>query len=318
MNPRWANVRNRLLQIYERADRVSGGSLKILAKAIQSFGAVRAGQAAAAIAFYALFSLFPLFLLVVAIGSFLLEDEEARQQLLRFLLDTIPVSRNLIEQNIQQLLKLRGVAGLVGLISLAWSSTSVFSTLARNIDLAWPERSRRGFLQQRLVALSMVTSLVGLLILVTLAYTVLRLLARFEIPLGSHPPLYETTLWTVLASLLPWVLVVLLLWNVYRWVPRACVRWTHAAWGAVVATIGLRIVTSGFTWYVGSGLARYDVAYGSLGAIAALMFWIYLSALIVLFGAHLSAAVAGHARRSRSAPQGAESDPGAPVDHPVG
>ena len=44
-------------------------------------------------------------------------------------------------------------------------------------------------------------------------------------------------------------------------------------------------------WYVSSGLGRYQLIYGSLGAIVALLFVIYLLAIITLFGAHLSAAI---------------------------
>ena len=47
-----------------------------------------------------------------------------------------------------------------------------------------------------------------------------------------------------------------------------------------------------FSWYLSSGLAVYDLIYGSLGAVVALMFWGYLGSYIILLGAHLSAAVA--------------------------
>jgi len=39
------------------------------------------------------------------------------------------------------------------------------------------------------------------------------------------------------------------------------------------------------------GLVSYELVYGSLGTVVALLFWIYLSATITLFGAHLSAVI---------------------------
>jgi len=49
--------------------------------------------------------------------------------------------------------------------------------------------------------------------------------------------------------------------------------------------------TSAFSWFLSSGLSRYNLVYGSLGALISFMTWIYIINLIVLFGAHLSAAI---------------------------
>ena len=59
-----------------------------------------------------------------------------------------------------------------------------------------------------------------------------------------------------------------------------------------MAVLVVEITTVGFTWYISSGLARYEFVYGSLGAVVALMLWIYFNSLITLFGAHLGAAIA--------------------------
>jgi membrane protein len=52
------------------------------------------------------------------------------------------------------------------------------------------------------------------------------------------------------------------------------------------------VVTAGFTWYLDSGFARYELIYGWLGTIVILMFWIYLNSWIILFGANLAASIA--------------------------
>ena len=66
-----------------------------------------------------------------------------------------------------------------------------------------------------------------------------------------------------------------------------------------MATLAGEIATNGFTWYLSSGIVQYELVYGSLGAIVALMLWIYIGALIILFGAHLGAAIARHAEVGR-------------------
>ena len=52
-------------------------------------------------------------------------------------------------------------------------------------------------------------------------------------------------------------------------------------------------MTAGFAWYLDSSFGQYQLVYGSLGAIVAFLFMIYLISLITLFGAHLSAAIDG-------------------------
>jgi membrane protein len=79
----------------------------------------------------------------------------------------------------------------------------------------------------------------------------------------------------------------------YRWVPNFPVPWPAAASSALLAAVAWNAFARAFSWYLGSGLAQYDLVYGSLGAIVALLYWIYWSSWIILFGAHLSAALAG-------------------------
>ena len=63
-----------------------------------------------------------------------------------------------------------------------------------------------------------------------------------------------------------------------------------------MATIAWRAAIFGFAWSVRTGLINYHVVYGSLATILLGMFWIYISSLILLFGAHFSAAIARHRR----------------------
>ena len=68
-----------------------------------------------------------------------------------------------------------------------------------------------------------------------------------------------------------------------------------AGLSALGITIIWRLASSVFQWYLGSGFARYEVIFGSLSAIIVLMLWIYISSLIMFFGAHICASVSGKA-----------------------
>jgi len=282
--------------VYERANDLSGGSLDILRNATQHFNESRAPEAAAGMAYYAVFSLFPLSLVLVAAGSFFLEREQAYRRVVGFVTKAFPVSQELIRRNIEHVLGLRGVVGILGLIGLLWAATSVFAIVSRSINRAWPEAEPRSFLKRRLVALGMVGTLVGLLILSLLSTAVLNLLPQLQVPLWHSVSVYETPLWAVLSSFIPWLFTFLLFFGLYRWVPNTEVKWSEAFWGALVAAFAWEVTTSAFAWCLSTGLARYELVYGSLGAVVALMFWIYLGSLITLFGAYLSAAIAQHTR----------------------
>jgi membrane protein len=278
--------------VYGRLNDLSGGVLGILGEAIRHFNEADASSGAASIAYYALFSIFPLVLALIAAGSYFLQKSVVQHELLNYVRATVPVSESIIEKNIQKVLELRGPVGIIALISLFWSASGVFGTLADHINRAWPEASLRGFVQSRLVALSMVGG-VGALLILSLAMTAaLGLLASFSVPLGGDVSIYGTSVWKILSNLIPWLVRVCAFFALYRWVPNAKVKWPAALWGAVVAALGWEAITAAFTWYLRSGLAQYELVYGSLGTLVALIFWIYLSSWIALFGAHLSAAVA--------------------------
>ena len=61
---------------------------------------------------------------------------------------------------------------------------------------------------------------------------------------------------------------------------------------ALLAALVSQVVNAGYSWYLGSGFSRYELLYGPLTTIIVMMFWFYLTVLIILVGAHLGAAIA--------------------------
>lgn len=281
--------------LFQRANRASGGLLGIVQRAFRSFGSARGPQAAAAIAYFAMFSLFPLLLALIAGGSFFLQNQRAFDQVVRLVSDVIPVSQTLIRGNVRQVLDKRGSIGLVALISLVWSASGAFTALAGNINLAWPRAEEMGLVEQRLLAFGMVAGVILLFVLSVGATALLSLLPQLGIAPGVGMSIYDTAFWHVLSALVPVLLSLGMFLALYRWVPNTAVPWRAALWASAFAAVGWELAKRGFAYYLRSGLVSYDLVYGSLGTVVALMFWIYLSAWITLFGAHLSAAIGGPA-----------------------
>jgi membrane protein len=280
--------------------------LKVLKYAGQGSGREHVPDAAASMAFYALFSLFPLFLILVAVNSVILESLHVREQVIETSLKLFPVaSHHIITQNIQQILQARGTVGIVGAIALLWAATHVFTTLVHNLNRAWPDAPTQNIFRSRLIALIIVICLVVLLPVFLVAKTVVNLIANFNVQLIGG--LSISSFRNFLSNLLLYVFICMTFMFLYRWVPNTKVRWAEAFGGAFVAAIAAGAATAAFSWYLSSGLSRHNIVYGSLGALLSFMTWIYIINFIVIFGAHLSAAIAQY---NRLAGKGADPPPG--------
>lgn len=246
---------------------------------------------AAGMAFYTLFSLFPLILLLISIGSILLKDQGSVEHILRFVGETLPGAQFVLNENIPNVVQQRGPVGLVGVVTLLWSASSVFTILSAHINSAWPGAVRRNFFEKRLVGLGIVSAMVLALVVYILATILLQLMAWLRLPFLGEAGLSDGGAWGWAWSLLSWILVLGLLSGIYGWIPKAHVPWQAALISGAITTmilLGLSRVLAGLlTLFV----QRYQLIYGSLSAFVAFMFYIYFINLVVLAGAHVSAAI---------------------------
>jgi len=165
--------------------------------------------------------------------------------------------------------------------------------------MAWEGTQPRSFIKARAVGILMVISL-GILMLLSLALNALvEILPRMQIPILGDLSLYNSTIWAFISNLSPWLIILFLFIGLYRWVPATEVSWWSAIISAIFAATGWRLATWVFARYLASGFGRYDIIYGSLGAVVVLIFLIYLINWITLFGAHLASSI-DHCRADRA------------------
>jgi membrane protein len=290
----------RLEEFYQKIDHLSGDRLNILENAIRNFTEKQAAQASAGLAYYALFSIFPLLLVFVAGGSYFLDSNQVFNTVTQFVQQALPISKQAINENLRQVLEERGTAGIFSLLILLWSASGMFTSLAYNINLAWPRASRRNFLQNRLVGLWMIVGLIGLIVLSLVLSWVTSRLPFMNIADNASPS--HLVLLRLISALGSWLIIFLVFLTLYHWIPTMRVKWSATIWGALIASLAWKAVTAGFAWYLGSSFGQYQLVYGSLGAIVAFLFLIYIISLITLFGAHLSAAIEGWEKEKVTAP----------------
>jgi membrane protein len=273
----------------------------ILRSTVEEFLRLRSFEAGAGMAYYALFSLFPLLIFLISILGFVLEQDRVQTEVLGLLQEIFPVAKDsvtrMIEENLGTVFENRGSVSILAALGLLWAGSNVFTAMVRNINLAWRTKTHTlTFLRDRLSAIGIISVLGIVIILSFLSAPVLNILARFSAPFGDGRAISETGWWYTLSKMPFYFLSFILFVALYYWVPKTKVRWKEAVSGALVATVGWRLAIAGFTWSIKKGLFNYQVIYGSLATILITMFWVYISALILLLGAHISAAIARHER----------------------
>lgn len=291
-------ISNRIKLLYQRADRISGNRLNILRDAFKTFTVTRANQAAASLAYYIIFSLFPLLLVLIAAGGYFLSSEQVYQKVSQLIQQNIPYSYTWIDENLRHVLEQRGAVGIIGLLTLTWAASGGFINLAYNINLAWLEAPQRNFFQGRLIGLEMILGLSGLFFLSIVLDWLFNLLHLFNIPLFAS---VNVGFWNWFSNLFSWLTIFLLFFALYHWVPTVNVHASASFWGALIASAAWNVSTLLFSLYIRSGFGRYELIYGSVGALVAFLFLIYILATVTLFGAHLTSALDRKAKLDRTA-----------------
>lgn len=280
-------IPDRFDRLIENLERRSVAFAVFLA-AVKGFNEDNCTHLAAGVAYYAFFSIFPLILGLIALSSFLLQSAEARDAMIAGITQLLPGTADVVRRNIDLVLRQRGTIGLFATITLLWSAKSVFAAIATAVNLAWNVKETRPFLRRTALELGMVFA-VGFFLLASFGVSALfQFLRRLEIPVQGTRPI-GGDIWSVLVLLLPIALSVIAFFLVYRFVPNIEVT-SHDVWpGAITAGVLFAAAQNVFLLYT-TVLADYELVYGSLAAVITLLFWAWISAVILLFGAEICAA----------------------------
>jgi membrane protein len=245
---------------------------------------------AAGVVFYGLLALFPAITALVSSYA-LFADAKTVNDHLAFLSGFLPQGTfSIVQDQVGRVLakgdmKLGGA--LLGSLLLAiWSANGGVKAIIDALNVVYDEKEKRGFFKLNAVSLAFtIGGVIG--ILVAIGLVVVTPIVLSMIGLGSATDmLIRFGRWPVLGIILLLALAIL-----YRYAPsRRSPKWRWISVGSIVATL---------TWMVGSGLlsfyltnfGHYDATYGSLGAAIALMIWMWMSTIVVLFGAELNSEI---------------------------
>lgn len=275
-------------------------AVRLVKRSLSEFSDDGCPQLAASIAYHVLFSIFPLAIVLAALTGIVLNASGSRATVVDAIVRNVPLSESGDAQLRKLLLGATGnlsAVGLVGIVGLFYSASGMMAALRVALNGAWDVEQTRPYLRGKLVDVGLVF-VVSLVSIASLGLTIaLRFVGR-----GSGV--------TWAPSLLgPLVLTFGVVLFLFRVVPAAEVRLRDAAAPALFVAVAFTAAENLFALYVGH-FGNYNAVYGSLGAVIAFMFFVYLVSQVFLLGAE---AAAEWPRVRASLERGDADEPGPPL-----
>src|SRR5215218_1341244 len=239
----------------------------------------------AGVAFYILLALFPAIIAGVSIYGLVADPQTVRDQIDELTRMLSPETATLVGEQLKQVTGgaggALGLATVVGILTALWSASSGMKALITGVNLAYDETETRKFLKLRGLALVLT---LGAMVLLAVA---LALIVGFPAVPDTWPTILQWAI-AVLRFVLLAALLIVGLAVLYRYAPdRDEPRWTWVSWGSGIATLLWVVASIGFSIYANS-FGNYNKTYGALAGVIILMFWLFLTAFVVLVGAELN------------------------------
>ncbi len=236
---------------------------------------------AQALAFNAIFAVFPILVLTVAVLATLFGDASGQARALTLIETLAPGVQGILVENLEQVVRFRGISGLIAFAALLWSGKNLFQGIAFALNRALDVPEGRPLVTDVLVALVMLPILGALFVVAT----TVPLVIAFVVQNGGFR---DAALLTQIAGYGTSVLLIFVVAMVlYDYLPNRRVKLSFGVPGAIVFTVAWEVAQIAFTFY--STHVNYSHVYGALAAFALLLVWFYYMATIFLFGAQVSA-----------------------------
>jgi membrane protein len=279
----------------ERLRRAGRRITQLADRSVTDFFRDGCSQRAAAISFYALFSLFPLAMLAATVMGLLVSDAEARDRVVNFVLDNLPLSESRARNDLEVLLLnvTRNVAGfgLLGLATLLFAASGVMGSIRHALNAAFGVEDPRPPAQAKAVDLLLVLGF-GLMMILSLALTIAeRVTESLSKAVDEALPGFGGALVELvvrLGQLVPLAMAFAVFAVLFRLVPSACPRLRDTWPGVLLAAVGYEIAKTGFALYLGK-FANYSAIYASLATVIAFLVFVWVAANVALLGAEVAA-----------------------------
>ena len=253
---------------------------------------------AAALAFYTLLSLAPTLWVVMAVAGLILGKTSARDQLLSFVTQMAGSNMTMVVSGVLDKVEAdTSVATALGLVSILFGATVVFSALQDTLNKIWDvvpisKGMVLDFLLHKLTSFLIVLAVGIVLMLSVMLGAAIAAASRFLPPSAQVAPIIAQ----VIDTLLSIGLMTLLFAVMYRILPDALIQWRDVWVGAAVTAVLFSLGKTGISLYLGHN--TLSSSYGTAGSLVVFLLWVYYSAQIFLFGAEFTEVYAHRPRHA--------------------
>jgi membrane protein len=260
----------------------------------------RSLQTAGSLTFTTLLALVPLITVALALSTAFPAFDEAIGAFRRYVVEHfLPDARgvDMITRQITAFTQKAGRLTAIGLGFLAITAVMLMLTIDGVLNRVFRVQRRRP-LAQRLIMYWSVLTLGPILIGASISMTSFLVGASLGVlALGEFS---ETAL-----RLLPFVFTLAAFTWLYVVVPYRRIELVHALTGGLVASVMFELAKRGFGLYI-AHFPTYSMIYGAFATLPIFLLWLYLSWLVVLLGATITAMLPGYraARGERERPPG--------------
>ena len=244
---------------------------------------------AASIAYYTLLSLFPFFLLAFSILGNVSSDPADRGKILEFILRYFPRQFEFVTTQMDAMQQNTVRLGVAGSLLMIWAAMGVFGAITSAVNHAWGVEKQPSYLKHKLISFVMLVAASLLLMAGLLLVSAINVVeARwFSVVVVRVPQLEVMHHFAIRwASTVVFIMVVGL---IFYFVPNAKVRFRDVWVGAVVTGFLWRGALFGFSWYV-KDLTSFSNVHGQIAAVVVFLIWVYISAVLLLYGVEITAA----------------------------
>jgi|TARA_Y100001937_G_scaffold12952_1_gene16831 membrane protein len=245
------------------------------------------------LAYVTLLSLVPFIMVTFTIMSAFPAFASVRSKLEHFVFSNfVPTASDVVHKYMTDFVGNASQMSAIGILSLLLVALMLISNVDKTLNRIWRTQSDRPIVYTFAIYWMVITlgpMLIGSSVVVSSYLT----------GLAAFTEEYTPGLGTFLLSLVPSGAAMLAFTILYMVVPNRRVFARHALVGAIVATIAFEITKSGFALYV-TNFPSYELIYGALAVVPILFLWVYLSWVIVLFGAEFTCSL-GEAFENRKA-----------------
>lgn len=252
---------------------------------------------AASIAYYALLSMFPFAMLGFAILGSVTADPHDRGEVLNFVLRYFPAQFDFITRQLDAFRDSTVTLGIAGTVALVWGALGFFGAISTAVNYAWGVEKTRSYWKHKLFSFMMLLVAGAILAVATLLVSASQVVGAtwFASVLSQFPGLLVLRSFAIRnATTLMFILVV---GFVYYFVPNAKVRFRDVWIGAFLTGLLWKGALSGLGWYI-RDMNRFTRVNGSIAAVVVFLVWVYVQAVILLYGVEFTAAYA-RLRRGR-------------------